>query len=110
MRINIANIPFISPRSKNPGTNFTHPVSAKYPRTQETSPQLAEPCQREGSKVQFAEAGQAVLGHGAAGGANRGVQNTKRNGQRAAERSRAPAGRAQRRKQREVTHTHLSVL
>lgn len=58
MRINIANMPFILPMSKNPGTDYTHPESDKSPRTRGAGPELAEPCHTEESHVPFAEAGQ----------------------------------------------------
>lgn len=32
MRINIANIPIMSPLSKNSGTKYTHRVNDKYPK------------------------------------------------------------------------------
>lgn len=42
MRINIANIPFMSPLSKNSGTKYTHRVNDKYLKFEKSINKLAE--------------------------------------------------------------------
>lgn len=65
MRIDVANIPFISPMSKNSGTNYTHTVNDKYPVIWKINQQLTESGHMGGSTDLFAEDELAVLQHGA---------------------------------------------